>query len=71
MAEAKNTIEIPIILYYNELGNVRAAGAEALSDNIQHEAEENDCKNFLCWGIIDFQISSSFISIRESKSRHM
>lgn len=34
--------KIPTILYYDELGNVRAAGAEALSDNIQHEAEEND-----------------------------
>ncbi len=33
--------KIPTILYYDELGNVRAAGAEALGDNVQHEADEN------------------------------
>jgi len=33
--------KIPTILYYDELGNVRAAGAEVLIDYIQHEAEEN------------------------------
>jgi hypothetical protein len=33
--------KIPTILYYDQSGNVRAAGAEALQESIVDQAEEN------------------------------
>ncbi len=36
-----NDAKIPTIMYYDQAGNVRAVGAEALKENIIEQAEED------------------------------